>query len=57
MPVVTDNLDRRRYELLLDGAVAGYLTYQRSEGQIYIASTVVLPAHRGVRPRLAHCPR
>ena len=46
-PVIVDNPDRERYELLVDDEVAGYLTYRRSDGAIYIPSTVVLPAHRG----------
>ena len=46
-PVIVDNVDRDRYELLLDGEVAGYVTYHRSEGHLHIASTVTLPPHRG----------
>jgi predicted GNAT family acetyltransferase len=46
-PAIADNVDRRRYELTLDGEVVGHLSYRRSEGQIYFASTVVQPSHRG----------
>ena len=46
-PVIIDNLDRDRYELLVDGEVTGYLTYHRSEGRVFIPSTVVIPAYRG----------
>jgi predicted GNAT family acetyltransferase len=46
-PVIVDNVDRDRYELHLDGEVAGYLTYHRSDGHLSIASTVTLPSHRG----------
>lgn len=46
-PAVTDNLDRQRYELTVDGEVAGHLAYRRSEGRVHFSSTVVQPAHRG----------
>ena len=47
VPVIIDNLDRERYELILDSEVAGYLTYRRTPGEIFFPSAVVLPAYRG----------
>ena len=46
-PGITDNLDRQRYELTVDGEAVGHLAYRRSEGQVHFSSTVVQPAHRG----------
>jgi predicted GNAT family acetyltransferase len=46
-PAVTDNVDRQRYELTVDGEVVGHLAYTRSEGQVFFSSTVVEQARRG----------
>jgi predicted GNAT family acetyltransferase len=46
-PVITDNPDRQRHELTVDGEVVGHLAYRRSEGQVHFSSTVVRPTHRG----------
>ena len=39
--------DRHRYELLLDGEVAGYAEYRIRPGRIVFTHTVVLPGHEG----------
>jgi predicted GNAT family acetyltransferase len=44
---IRDNLERSRYELFVEGELAGYLAYRRSKGLILITSTQVLPAYRG----------
>ena len=52
---VRDNPDERRYELLLDGAVAGFAEYRDRDGRRIFVHTVVEPAYggRGFGNRLA----
>jgi predicted GNAT family acetyltransferase len=52
---VRDNPERERYELLLEGAVAGFAEYRDREGRRIFVHTVVDPAHggRGLGSRLA----
>jgi predicted GNAT family acetyltransferase len=44
---VRDNPDERRYELLLDGAVAGFAEYRDREGRRIFVHTIVDPAYGG----------
>ncbi len=44
---VHDNAGSSRYEVLVDGAVAGHLAYRRAGDDLHIPSTVVQPAYRG----------
>ena len=39
--------ERHRYELLLDGEVAGFAEYRTRPGRIVFTHTVVLPGHEG----------
>jgi uncharacterized protein len=41
------NDERRRYELKLDGALAGYAEYRMNPGRITFTHTVVYPQHEG----------
>jgi predicted GNAT family acetyltransferase len=41
------NDDARRYELLLDGELAGYAEYRTPPGRIVFTHTVVHPGHEG----------
>jgi predicted GNAT family acetyltransferase len=50
MPPVTevrDNAERRRFEVVVDGAVAGFAEYQRRGGRIIFVHTEIDPAHEG----------
>jgi hypothetical protein len=44
---IRDNPDRRRYELLLDGEVAGVAAYRVRDGVTVITHSEVEPAFRG----------
>jgi predicted GNAT family acetyltransferase len=44
---VADNPRKRRYEIHLDGELAGYCTYQRRPGTIVFTHTEVEPRFRG----------
>jgi len=44
---VRDNPDEARYELLVDGALAGSLTYRLGEGRITLVHTEVDDEHAG----------
>ena len=44
---VQDNPDRRRFEILLDGEVAGFADYQARDGAVVIVHSEVDPAYRG----------
>lgn len=46
-PEIRDNAEAGRYEILVAGDVAGYVTYHRTDDQLMIPRTVTLPAHRG----------
>ena len=37
----------RRYELTLDGAIAGYAEFRTTPGRIIFTHTIVLPEHEG----------
>jgi predicted GNAT family acetyltransferase len=52
---VRDNPDQGRYELLLDGAVAGFAEYRDRDGRRIFVHTIVEPAYggRGFGNRLA----
>lgn len=45
--VVRDDLERRRYEILVDGEVAGFAQYQRRGGRIFFVHTEVGDAYEG----------
>ena len=49
MPVteVRDDPERRRFEVVVDGEVAGFAEYQRRGGRIIFVHTQVDPAHEG----------
>jgi predicted GNAT family acetyltransferase len=44
---VRDNPDRRRYEVLVDGVVAGHVRYRREPGRITFIHTTVEPEFKG----------
>jgi predicted GNAT family acetyltransferase len=46
-PVVTDVPDQHRYEVRLDGELAGFAVYHRRGGRIYLVHTEVDPAFEG----------
>jgi uncharacterized protein len=52
---VQDNPDQGRYEALVGGEVAGYVTYDRRGGEVIFVHTLVEPAFegKGVGGRLA----
>jgi uncharacterized protein len=41
------NDEARRYELRLDGELAGYVTYRTNPGRITFTHTIVHPEHEG----------
>lgn len=49
-----DNTDEHRYEVLVDGEVAGVEVYHRGPGRISLLHTEIFPdfAGRGLAPRL-----
>lgn len=44
---IASNPAESRYEVLVDGELGGYISYELSEGVIDLQHTVVLPTHRG----------
>jgi|SoiMethySBSTD1v2_1073268.scaffolds.fasta_scaffold3288963_1 uncharacterized protein len=46
-PTVSDAADRRRFEIAVDGAVLGFVTYRRRPGVISLIHTEIDPAHNG----------
>jgi predicted GNAT family acetyltransferase len=44
---VTDNWDRSRYEITLDGALAGFLTYRRAGDTVTLVHTEIDDAFEG----------
>jgi uncharacterized protein len=46
-PVLADVPDQHRYEVRLDGVVAGSVVYHRIGGRIYLVHTEVDPAFEG----------
>jgi hypothetical protein len=46
-PTVTDVSDRRRFEIVVDGAVLGFAEYRRRPGVITFIHTEIDPAHEG----------
>ncbi len=52
---VADNPEKRRYEALVDGALAGYVFYQQREGELVLVHTEVGEEFegQGVGSRLA----
>lgn len=47
MATVVDNVQLHRYEVVHDGALAGYAEYRRSEGSIMFTHTVIDDAFAG----------
>ena len=45
--LVQDNPARRRFEILVDGGLGGFATYQVRDGALVLTHTEVDPAHRG----------
>jgi uncharacterized protein len=45
--VISDNRDRSRYEIRLDGALAGFAEYERDTGRIVFTHTEIDPAFEG----------
>ena len=46
-PTVADNPSANRFEITVNGVVAGFSEYQRSDGQIEFTHTVVDDAYEG----------
>jgi uncharacterized protein len=46
-PVVTDNVDERRYEAHVDDVLAGHADYQRTIDLVILTHTEVDPAFKG----------
>jgi predicted GNAT family acetyltransferase len=46
-PVVTDVPDQHRFEVRLDGELAGFAVYHRRGGRMYLVHTEVDPAFEG----------
>jgi uncharacterized protein len=46
-PGVTDNRGQSRYEIVVDGEVAGFISYQRSKGDVAFMHTEVDDAYEG----------
>src|SRR5688572_31588826 len=46
-PVITEAIERERYEAHLDGELAGVLEYRVKHGRIALIHTEVLPVHEG----------
>ena len=44
---VQDNPARHRFELLIDGQVAGFADYRERDGAVVVVHSEVDPAHRG----------
>ncbi len=45
-PVLRDNVERTRYELLVDGDVAGFITYRASDDVVAMTHAEVRPEHQ-----------
>jgi predicted GNAT family acetyltransferase len=45
---VRDDTDRRRFEVVVDGVVAGVAQYQERGGRIFFVHTEIDPAHEGL---------
>lgn len=45
--LVEDNPARRRFEILVDGSLAGFLTYRLEPGVLVLVHTKIRPEHRG----------
>jgi predicted GNAT family acetyltransferase len=46
-PKVVDNPEASRFEVLLDGEVAGFAEYRRSDGAVAFTHTVIDPGFEG----------
>jgi predicted GNAT family acetyltransferase len=46
-PSISDKPTLSRYEIAVDGAVVGFVTYKRSPGQIAFIHTETEPGHKG----------
>jgi predicted GNAT family acetyltransferase len=46
-PSVTDVTDQHRYEIRLDGQLAGFAIYHRRGGRVYLVHTEIDPAFEG----------
>ncbi|HEY4630805.1 MAG TPA: GNAT family N-acetyltransferase [Blastococcus sp.] len=46
-PKVVDNPEAGRFEVLMDGEVAGFAEYQRADGAVAFTHTVIDPAFEG----------
>ena len=46
-PQVTDNAERHRFEVTVDGEVAGFATYVRREGEVEVTHTEIDDAYEG----------
>lgn len=46
-PTVANHPSASRYEVLVDGELGGYLSYEIADGVIDLQHTVVHPSHRG----------
>lgn len=46
-PETTDNAEQHRYEITVDGAVAGYIDYHDRDGRRALMHTVVESAYEG----------
>ncbi|MFI0485203.1 GNAT family N-acetyltransferase [Actinomadura sp. 9N215] len=44
---ITDNAERNRYEIRLDGELAGFVEYEVGEGSVALVHTEVAPAFEG----------
>ena len=44
---IASNPAESRYEVLVDGELGGFVTYELGDGTIDLQHTVVLPTHRG----------
>jgi uncharacterized protein len=45
--IVSDNIDKRRFELRIDEEVAGFADYRVRDGILVIVHSEIDPAHRG----------
>jgi predicted GNAT family acetyltransferase len=46
-PTITDASSRRRFEIEVDGVVAGFVDYRRRPGVISLTHTEIDPSHEG----------
>lgn len=44
---VSDNAEKNRYEIRLDGELAGFVEYEPGEGRVVLVHTEVDPAFKG----------